>query len=149
MLFDIERLDIMLDGNSLDREECIPGNLGRRPENPSYGNFLNQNGLSHSNSREAEIRSYAQNGHSAREVDSSSEYNRLSGEINERFSQEMGDFMSTVSSQIQRAINEAINYQILPQIKATLRSGQGQVPERRREVPARRQGFSSEVALNG
>ena len=60
----------------------------------------------------------------------------------------MGDLMSTVSCQIQRAINEAINDQILPQIQATLRSGQGQISERRWEVPARRQGFSSEEALN-
>ena len=55
--------------------------------------------------------------------------------------------MSTVSSQIQRAINEAIYDQILPQIEATLRSGQGQMPERRWKVQARRQGCSSE-ALN-
>ena len=56
--------------------------------------------------------------------------------------------MSSVSSQIQRAINQAISDQILPQIQATSRSGQGQVPERRWEVPTRRQGFSSEEALN-
>ena len=64
------------------------------------------------------------------------------------FFQQMGDFTNTVSFQIQRVINEAINDQILPQIQATLRSGQGQVPERRQEIPARRQGFSSEEALN-
>ena len=56
----------------------------------------------------------------------------------------MGDFLSTVSSQIQRVINEAINDQILSQIQATLRSGRGRMPERRWEVPAGRQGFSSE-----
>ena len=39
----------------------------------------------------------------------------------------MGEFISSDSSQIQRAIND----KILPQIQATLRSGQGQVPERR------------------
>ena len=50
---------------------------------------------------------------------------------------------------VQRAINEAINDQILPQIQANLRSGQRQMPERRWEVPARRQEFSSEEALNG
>ena len=41
----------------------------------------------------------------------------------------MGDFMSSVSSQIQRPINEAISDPILPQIQATLRSGQGPMPE--------------------
>ena len=73
MLCDKVNLDIMLGGNSLDREESISSNFGRRPESPSYGNLLNQSGQSHSNSREAEIRSYAQNSHSAREVDSGSE----------------------------------------------------------------------------
>ena len=57
--------------------------------------------------------------------------------------------MSTISSQIQRAAtNEAINDQILPQIRATLRSGQGQMPERRWEVATRRRGFSSEEAFS-
>ena len=48
----------------------------------------------------------------------------------------MSDFMSTVSSQILIAINEAISGQILPQIQATLKSGQGPIPERRWENPA-------------
>ena len=96
MLPDIDNLDIMLGGNSLDREERISSNLGRKPENPSYGTLLNQNGQPYSNSREAEIKSYAQNGHITREVDSSSECNSLSGDLNQRISQEMGDFMSTV-----------------------------------------------------
>ena len=56
--------------------------------------------------------------------------------------------MSSVSSQIQRAINEAINDQILPQIQATLRSGQGRMPERRWEVPVRGQWCRSEEALD-
>ena len=60
----------------------------------------------------------------------------------------MGDFMSSVSVQIQRAINEAISDQILPQIQATLRSGQGLMPERRWEVPVRGQGYRSGDALN-
>ena len=43
----------------------------------------------------------------------------------------MGDSTSTVSSQIQRATNEPISDQVLPQIQATLKSGQGHMPERR------------------
>ena len=70
MLSDIENSGIMLGGNSLNQEESEPSNLGRRPERSSYENLLNQNGQSHFNSREAEIRSYAETGHSAREVDS-------------------------------------------------------------------------------
>ena len=56
--------------------------------------------------------------------------------------------MRRVSSQIRRAINEAINEQVLPQIQATLRSGQGQVPDRRWEVTAKRPEHKSEEALN-
>ena len=56
--------------------------------------------------------------------------------------------MSSVSSEIQRAINEAIKNQILDQIQATLRSGQGQMTERRWKIPAIRPGFSSEEALD-
>ena len=56
--------------------------------------------------------------------------------------------MSTVGSQFQRAINEAISDQILSQIQATLKSGQGHVPERRWENPARRPEDRSEEALD-
>ena len=75
-----------------------------------------------------------------REIDSYSEFFRLSGELNQRITREMGDFMSTVSSQIQMAINEAISDQNLAQIQATLRSRQGQMPERMWKVPVRGQG---------
>ena len=148
MLSDIENLDIMLRENSLKREGSESSNLGRRPESPSYDTLMNQSVQSHSNSREAEIRSYARNGHSMREFDSNGEFNRFSGELNQRIFQGMGDFMSSVSSQIQRVINEATNDQILPQIQATLKTGQGQIPERRWEIPARRQGFCSEEAID-
>ena len=47
-----------------------------------------------------------------------------------------------------RAINEAISDQILPQIQATLKSGQGQVLERRWEDSARRPEYRSEEALD-
>ena len=56
--------------------------------------------------------------------------------------------MISVSSQIQRAISEAINEQILPQIQAILRSEQGQVPNRGWEVPGRRPECRPEEALN-
>ena len=56
----------------------------------------------------------------------------------------MKDPMSSVSSQIQRAIKE----QFWPQIQATLRSEQGQVPSRGRAVPGRRPECRSEEALN-
>ena len=80
--------------------------------------------------------------------DFSSEFNRLSGELIQKITQEMGDLMSSVTSQIQRCIHDAINEQILPQIQATLRIEQGQIPERRWEVPSRRPGYRSEKALD-
>ena len=39
----------------------------------------------------------------------------------------MSDFMSTVSSRIQRVKIEAISDQILPQIQVTLKTGRGQI----------------------
>ena len=148
MLSDIENLDIMLGGNNIERLESESSNFGRRPDSPCYDTPVNQNSNCHSNSREAEIRICAQNGLSLRETDSNSEFSRLSGELNQRITQKMGVFMTTGSSKIQRAINEAISNQILPQIQATLRSGQRPVPERRWEVPVRGQGYRSEEALN-
>ena len=56
--------------------------------------------------------------------------------------------MSSVSSLIQRAISLAITQQVLPQIQATLRSRQGEVPSRGWEVPDRRPECRSEGALN-
>ena len=134
----MENLDVMLAGNHSKRDESETSNYGRRPESPSYGTLLNQNSNSHPNFYESEIRIYARYGQSSREVVSDSELNRLSGELNQRITKEMSDFMSTVSSPIQGAINEAISDQILPQIQATLKSGQGHMTERKWEYPARR-----------
>ena len=147
MLSDIEKIDILVRGNSLEREEGETSILGRRPESPRYDTLIKQTFQSHSCSREAEFGSCAQNNHSVREFDTDSEFNRLSGELNQRISQEMGDYMSSVSSQIRKAIKEAINDRILAQVQATLRSGQGQIPERIWEIPARKQLFSSQEAI--
>ena len=110
--------------------------------------MLNQNSNSHPNSHETEIRNYDQNVQSSREADSGSEFIRLSGELNQRITKETSEIMSTESSQIHRAVNGAISDQILPQIQATLKSGQGHMSERRLENPARRPEYRSEEALN-
>ena len=60
----------------------------------------------------------------------------------------MNDLMSSLSSKIQRAISESIIEQILPQIQATFRSGQGQVPRKGWNVPAERPEYRSEEAFN-
>ena len=116
MLSDMKNLDIMLGGNHLERDDGEISNYGRRPESPTFDTLLNQESNSHPNSHEVEIKTCAQNGQSSREIDPGSKLNRLSGELNQRITREMSDFMCTVSSQIQRAINEAISDQILPQI---------------------------------
>ena len=103
---------------------------------------------SHSNTREDEIRGYAGNGQNSKKFDSSSEIIRLSWELNQKITQEVNDLMISVSSQTQRAINEAINEHVLPQIQATLRSGPGQVPSRRWEFSDRRPECRSGKAPN-
>ena len=109
MLSDIENLEIMLGSNRLQREESEFSNSVRGPESPSYNGLVTHDVNSHSNFREDEIRGYAGNCQNSREVDSSSEINRLSGELKQRVTQEMNDFLCNVSSQIQRAINDAIS----------------------------------------
>ena len=52
-------------------------------------------------------RRFAGNGHNSGEIDSSGEIYRLSGELNQRFIQEMNGLMNKVSLQIQRATSEA------------------------------------------
>ena len=127
MLSDIENLDIALREINLEREESESSNFGRRPDSPCYDTSTDRN----TNSPQAEIRTYAQNGQSLRETISSSDFNKLLGELNQRSTQEIGDLMSTVCSQIQRAINEAISDVILPPIQATFWSRQVQMPARR------------------
>ena len=90
-------------------DESEISNHGKRPESPIYGTLLNQNSSSCPNSHEIEIKTYAQNGRSSREADSGSEFNRQSGEPNQRIAMKRSEFMSTVSSQIQRAINQAVS----------------------------------------
>ena len=64
--------------------------------------------------------------------------NRLSGELNQRIIQEVNDLISSVRSQIQMTISEAINDHVLPQIQANLKSRQEQVPRMGWNVPAER-----------
>ena len=136
-------------GNKLERKRKVkPSNFDRKRDSPCYDTSVNQNTNSHSNSLDAELRTYTQNVQNLRGTDSNCVLNRLSGELNQRRTQEMGDFMSTVSSHIQRAINEAISDQMLPQIQATIESGQGRMPERGWEVPVRGQGCRSEDTLD-
>ena len=49
------------------------------------------------------------------EIDSSSKINRLSGELNQRITQEMNSVSLQILGLYSRAISEAINEQVLPQ----------------------------------
>ena len=61
---------------------------------------------------------------------SSAEFNKLSGELNLRISREMDAMMNSVSVQIQRAINDAISNQILPQIQNAFKADDTEGTER-------------------
>ena len=80
-------------------------------------------------SQENEVRTTSENG------------NDIRNEVNMRISQEMDGLISTVNSQIQRAVHEAISSQVLPQIQNTLRQTQnasGNVKTTRNEKPEQR-----------
>ena len=79
---------------------------------------------------------------------SSAEINRLSSELNSRISREMDEMMNSVSVQIQRAINDAISNQVLPQIQNAIVAGSGHLTRERWNVPAERPEGYSEVLRN-
>ena len=116
----------MIASDQYEREDSEFGNSVKMSDSPSYDSLINHNSNSHSNSAKKEIRRNAGNCQNTTEVDSGSELNRLSGELNQRITQEMNGFMNSFSLQILRGINEAINEQVLPQLRASLRSVNGQ-----------------------
>ena len=124
-LSDIENLDIMLGSDHLERGESEFGDSFRRPDSPKYNALEEENYL---NSRENRSSNSANYGHNSAGTDSSAEFNRLSGELNLRISRV--EVMNSVSVQIQRAINDAISNQVLPQIQNALRAGSGPVTQK-------------------
>ena len=60
----------------------------------------------------------------------------------------MNGLMNSVSLQVQRVISEAINDQVLPQIRLSLRSGSGQMPQKEWNVPVKRPEYRSEGTFN-
>ena len=87
-LSDLENMDIMLGSNHLERKDSKFGSFTRRPESPTYDALVDHNTNSHSKSGENEIRRFSENSHNPREIDFSSETNRLSEDINQRVTQE-------------------------------------------------------------
>ena len=116
MILDFENMDVMIESGHYEREDSEFGNFVRRPESPSYDALSDHNFNSQLISNENEIGGFAGNGQNTTELDSCSKLNRLSGELNQRIKQEMNGLMKSVSLQIQRAKNEAIYEQVLPQL---------------------------------
>ena len=74
--------------------------------------------------------SSADYGQNSADMNSQVEIIKLSSELNSRISKEMDEMMSNVSFQIQRAINEAINTQVLPQIQNVIMAESGRETRR-------------------
>ena len=114
MLTDIENLDIMLGGSHFEIEESEDSIHAWRPESISCNASENNEEDPHFNTRENRSSNNADHGQNSI---SSAELNRLSSEPKSRISREMDEMMNGVSVQIQRAINDAISCQVLPQIQ--------------------------------
>ena len=90
------------------------------------------------NTKENRSGNSADLGQNSTDASSSAEFNRLSGELNQRISREMDEMMSSVSVQIQRAIGDAISNLVLPQIHIVLKAGSGHATQKGWNVPAER-----------
>ena len=132
MLSDIENLDIMLGGNHLERVRS-EFNPIRGHDSLGYNAPENDEGNSYTNSRENRSTNSANYGHNSAGTDSSAEFNR-----------EMDEVMNSVSVQIQRAINDAISNQVLPEIQNALRAGSGQMTQKGWNVSAEKPERNSE-----
>ena len=102
----------------------------------------------YSDHRNSNVRSSAGYGQNSTDMNSQAEINRLSSELNSRISREMDEMMSNVSSQIQRAKNEAINTQVLPQIQNVIMAGSVRETRRGWETSVERPEINSEVQHN-
>ena len=147
VLSDIENLDIMLGGNpynGTERERSLDNNSIERRGSVISNNLDNEGESLFSNCRNDEPRTSADFGQNSAEANSLAEINRLSSELNSRISREMDEMMNNVGSQIQRAINEAISSQVLPQIQNIIMAGSGRETRRGWEVPVERPEINAE-----
>ena len=102
----------------------------------------------HSDHRNPETGTSAGYDRTTASIDSQAEINKLSCQLNSRISREMDEMMNSVSSQIQRAISDAINNQVLPQIQNVIMAGSGQETRRGWERSDERPESYSEVQYN-
>ena len=151
MLSHIENLDIMLGENHFERNErneSVNSNQAGRPESLFGDEFGDENENGFPNPGSNGPSPNTELGHNSIRECSSVEINRLSSELNSRISRDMDEMMNSVSVQIQRAINEAISSQILPQIQNVVMAGSGQLTKERWNVPAERPEGYSEALQN-
>ena len=85
------------------REKKMFGNFARRPESLNNQSLIDHNLNSNSNSKENEIRRFAENGQPASEISSDNNLNRLSGEFNKRITEKLNGLFDNGNVQIQRA----------------------------------------------
>ena len=107
-----------------------------------------EGGRSYSNHMNSNIRTNAVNGQNSADGSSQAEINKLSSGLNCRISREMHEVRNSVSFQIQRAINEVISNQVLPQIQNVILTGSGRVTRKGWDVSAERPAINPEVQRN-
>ena len=112
-------------------------NLARRPESANSNIFENNEGNIYINPRGIESSNDAGLGQNSTSANSSAEINKLSFELNSMISREMDEVINSVRVQIQRAINDAISNQVLPQIENTIMARSGHMTQRGWNVPAK------------
>ena len=151
MLSDIENLDIMLGENHFnarERGDRLNSNLPRRSRSFASNESENEDGNIGRNLRNVNSRTNTECDRNSVTGNSSAEINRLSSELNSRISREMDEMMNSVSVQIQRAISDAINTQVLPQIQNVIMAGSGHGTRKGWDVPSERPELNSEVQRN-
>ena len=109
ILSDIENLDVMLGENQFneaERDGSLDSTSIRRHESIVSNNLDEREENTYSDHRNSNVRSSADYGQNSTDMNSQAEINKLSSELNSRISREMDEMMSSVSSPIQRAIND-------------------------------------------
>ena len=111
-MYDLENLNVVIGNSHNEGEENDFVGLTGGPDSPNCENSAERNYYSSSNSGENEIRGFAGNGHSTSEIGPKNTLGSLTGEINQRISEEVNVLIDTSNLQIQRATNEAINDEV-------------------------------------
>ena len=147
MVSDIGNLDVMLGENHFDEteiEESLNSNLVRRPESATSNYFENGDEEMYLNHNSGINADYGQNSAS---VNSTAEINRLSSDSNSRWSRKLEEMMSSVNTQIQRAISDAKSSQKLSQIQTALNAGSSHLTQNRWNVPSERPEINSKKLM--